>query len=76
MQVKNDHRSKFSSLSNWKEVSRNVASVFEISAVNLNVGWCEFAFVMNSSIPGLLLSQPKNVANVSFSNHCLKFLIL
>ena len=38
-------------------MSRNVASVFEISAVNLMVGWCEFACVVNLSISGLLTSH-------------------
>ena len=51
----------------YTTVSKNVASVFEISAVNLMVGWCEFACVMNLfDIP-----QRKNVVNVSFPNHWL-----
>ena len=36
----------------YTTLSRNVASVFEISAVNLMVGWCEFACVMNLSMSG------------------------
>ena len=45
-------------------MSRNVASVFEISAVNLMVGWCEFACVMNLSISGLLTSHNKNMLSM------------
>ena len=45
-------------------VSRNVASVFEISAVNLMVGWCEFAFVMNLSISGLLTSHNEKMSSM------------
>ena len=52
-------------------VSRNVASVFEITAVNLMVGWCEFACVVNLSISGLLTSHNENVVHVSFPNHWL-----
>ena len=37
-------------------VSKNVASVSEISAVNLIVGWKLFAFRRNSSILFLLMS--------------------
>ena len=37
-------------------VSKNVASVSEISAVNLIVGWKLFAFRRNSSILFLLVS--------------------
>ena len=53
-------------------VYRYLASVFEISAVNLIVGWCEFACVMNLSISGMLLSHnEKNVVCVSFPSHWL-----
>ena len=38
-------------------VSRNVMSLFEISAVNLMVGWCEFTCGMNLSISGLQTSH-------------------
>ena len=48
-------------------LSRIVASVFEISAVNLIVGWCEFACVMNLSISGLLLSHSKKMSSCIFS---------
>ena len=56
----------------YTTVSRNVASVFEISAVNLVVGWCEFAGLMNLSISGFAdIAKRKNVFNVSFPNHLL-----
>ena len=45
-------------------MSRNVASVFEISAVNLMVGWCEFACVMNLSISGLLTSHNEKTSSM------------
>ena len=45
-------------------MSRNVASVFEISAVNLMVGWCEFACVMNLSISGLLTSHNEKMLSM------------
>ena len=40
----------------YTAVSRNVMSLFEISAVNLMVGWCEFTCGMNLSISGLRTS--------------------
>ena len=40
-----------------------VAPVFEISTVNLMVGWCEFACVMNLSITGLLTSHNENFSS-------------
>ena len=43
---------------------KNMASVFEISAVNLMVGWCEFACVMNLSISGLLTSHNKKMSPI------------
>ena len=45
-------------------MSRNVASVFEISAVNLMVGWYEFACVMNLSISGLLTSHNEKMSSM------------
>ena len=42
----------------------NVASVFEISAVNLMVVWCEFACVMNLSISGLLTSHDEKMSSM------------
>ena len=41
-----------------------MASVFEISAVNLIVGWCEFACVMNLYISGLLLSHNEKMLSM------------
>ena len=45
-------------------MSRNVASVFKISAVNLMLGWCEFACVMNLSTSGLLTSHNEKMSSV------------
>ena len=45
-------------------MSRNVASVFEISAVNFIVGWCEFACVMNLSISCLLTSHNEKMSSM------------
>ena len=45
-------------------MSRNVASVFEISAVNLMVGWCEFGCVMNLSIYGLVTSHNEKMSSI------------
>ena len=47
-------------------MSRNAASVFEISAVNLMVGWCEFACVMNLSTSGLLTSHNEKMSMYRF----------
>ena len=49
----------------YTTVSRNVASVFEISAVNFIVGWCEFACAMNLSISGLLTSHNGKMLSIS-----------
>ena len=45
-------------------MSRNVASVFEISAVNFIVGWCEFACVMNLSMSGFLTSHNEKMSSI------------
>ena len=45
-------------------MSRNVASVFQISAVNFIVGWCEFACVMNLSISGWLTSHNEKMSSM------------
>ena len=41
-----------------------MALVFEISAVNLMEGWCEFACVMNLSISGLLTSHNEKMLSM------------
>ena len=41
-----------------------VSSVFEISAVNVMVGWCEFACVINLSISGLLTSHNEKMSSM------------
>ena len=48
----------------YTTVSKNVASVFEISAVNLMVGWCEFACAMNLFISGLLTSHNEKMSSM------------
>jgi len=48
----------------YTTVSANVASVFEISAVNFIVGSCEFACVMDLSISSLLTSHNGKMLSV------------
>ena len=48
----------------YMTVSRNIVSVFEISAVNLIVGWCEFACSMNLSMSVLLASHSENISSM------------
>ena len=45
-------------------MSRNVASVFDISAVHFMVGWCEFACVINLSISRLLTSHNEKMSSM------------
>ena len=50
LKVKNDHRSKFSNLSNWKEEAwKNQASSFELLKLENLLRWSFFTFIYNCS---------------------------
>ena len=48
----------------YTTVSRNVASVLKISAINFIVRWCEFACGMNLSISDLLTSHNEKMSSM------------
>ena len=48
----------------YTTVSKNTASVSDISAVNLIVGGCKFAWSMKASMSGLLMSHREKISSM------------